>query len=540
MAGQRSGGYHPAYRATNRDGDMAETKLRQILLLAGGLIVIGGAVAVRTHFMASEEPPAPRSTTHVASPFQTFIAQAIETSKIVDPLERCLRMPNPPGSHWHREGVEAYCRYRNAPTLTGPRFRQLVAEGKAAEVDRLLSEFARAQAEDPAQPERLDGALDNMELTYFAPETKRAVDAWRKQRPHSAFAITADALQAEAVAWKLRGNDFAIDTPASAWLAVNNQAAIARAQLERAATLEPVAPTVFSAMFTLGTLTSDTAYANQGIERGLRLAPESMSLRLTQTYFSGYKWGGGQAVLLRQANEAAALAARQPLLWLVVGRAHIMLGTDVSPPGHGPTDADEVSTADDLGRLAVRAYRQGKFTQALILALEGWRFDDSEPNSLYALGMAAPPVNQGNWARETLKNAAHKYPESVELARNVGSALAHTENPEDAVEAERLLTYARDHDPSNIWTLSELGALYANELHRYDKAIAVSQALIRIDSDNPFGYSMRAYAQIQSNAADRYASIHVFLDRFGQREGQEAVASTLRGYLASHPEPSPH
>jgi len=476
--------------------------------------------------------------TKPAVPFRSFMAEVVQTSKIADPLQRCLRMPDPPGSHWHADGVAAYCRYRYRPSMTLAEFRRLIADGKGAEVDRIMGDYQRAQAEDPSDQSRLDGAFYRMGLTEYTPETRRAVDAWKRQRPQSAFAVAASGFQYHAAAWAARGEEAARDTPEEKWAAMRKLAVLARAELDRAAGMQPTIPLVSADRFSLGKLTGDEAYAEEALASGRVAAPGAMSPRLIQSSMSGSNWGAGPPALLSQASDAAAIANRFPLLWVAVGRARMKAATDPSLQDGAKANflaaAVEVATAVDLGALAERAYRDGKFSQALILAVEAWRFDDGEPNALYVIGFASQHARYEDWARTTLKDAARNHPDALEVARNAGVALLALKEP---MEAERLLSNAIQRDPDDVWTLTQLGFFYLNSAHRYDKASAIASSLIRLDDDNPDGYALRTFAQIETDDPERYTSIHAFLDRFEQRDGEQYASDNLRQYLAEHPEP---
>ncbi|PTR35484.1 Flp pilus assembly protein TadD [Luteibacter sp. OK325] len=422
--------------------------------------------------------------------------------------------------------------------MTLTEFRQLVADGKAAEVDRVMGDYQHTQSEDPTDQSRLDGAFYRMGLTEFTPETRRAVDAWKKQRPQSAFAVAASGFQYHSAAWVARGEDAASDTPEEKWVAMRKLAALARAELDRAANMQPTIPLVSADRFSLGILTGDETYAEEALASGRIASPGAMSPRLIQSSMSGSNWGAGAPALLSQANDAAAIANRFPLLWVVVGRARMKAATDPSIRNRAKTDflaaAVEVATAVDLGALANRAYRDGEFSQALILAVEAWRFDDGEPNALYVIGFASQHARYEDWARTTLKNAARNHPDAIEVARNAGVALLALK---ESAEAERLLSYAIQRNPDDVWTLTQLGFLYLNSAHRYDRAKTIASSLIRLDDDNPDGYALRTFAQIETDDPERYTSIHAFLDRFEQRDGEQYASDSMRQYLGEHPEP---
>ena len=521
-----------------RDRNMAKG-VRIALLVVGGIVAIGGALALRD--MSPREPAAPLTATRPAVPFRSFMAQVIETSKIADPLERCLRMPDPPGAHWHAEGVAAYCRVRYQSEITPARFHELIADSNGAELDRIMAEYQQAESERKSSAEGLlDGAFYRMGAAVFDPGTRSALDAWKKQRPESAYAVAASALQYTSAAWAARGEEAARDTPDERWAAMYKQAALARTELDRAAKMQPLVSLIFADMYRLGILTGDREYAASALARGLAMNPGDLSLRLIQSSLSGSNWGGSPQLLLSQASEAAAIAPGHPLLWVVVGKARIMAATDSSLAEpltkHFLAAASEVAAPVNLGELAYEANRQGVLTEALILAVEAWRFDDGQPNALYVIGAASPPTNYSDWARNVLKTAAREHPDSLRVLRVAGLGLLNLE----PAEGERLLSNAVDRDPTDGSTRAQLGFFYLNYARRYDKVMAMADALIRIDDDNPDGYALRAYAQVETNDPARYASIRLFLDRFGQRDGGQAAADNLRSYLAEHPEPLKH
>lgn len=92
--------------------EMAKQGNRRTLLL--GVLLVAAAALGAVRIWPAPEVPATgsRVVTAPSAALDAFMAEVMAASKIADPVERCLHMPDPPDSHWHAEGVEAYCRYR--------------------------------------------------------------------------------------------------------------------------------------------------------------------------------------------------------------------------------------------------------------------------------------------------------------------------------------------------------------------------------------------------------------------------------------------
>lgn len=515
---------------------MALKEHRRALLLGGLLLALAGLVT--SQLRNSGDPLTATDGRPSSKTLSAFMAEVVTASKIKDPLERCLRMPDLPGSHWHAEGVAAYCRYRYDESLGTVRFRELIAAGKGDEVDRILEGYLDTQMHDPAHAGRLDEAMYRAGFSDASPATRAAIDDWKRQRPESAFAVAASGLQYLASAYEARGYAYASETSDEQWAAARKQALKAKEEFDRATTMTPLLPSVYTGMLNLGSLVSDEEYVRSGLELGLAIQPGNAGLRLTQIAFSGRKWGGSKEKVEQLAEETAKVAPKAPLLWVAVGRARLEAITDdglKNPPlGDFIAAADEVATGSDLSELARLAQRAQKNDEALIIAAEALRFDNSQPDALYIVGWFGWKGQYRDWAKATLEQAAADNPESGEVASYAGAWLRHIGDPSTA---ERLLLFAREHDPTNDWSLSVLGDFYSHEGKNYPKAADIAEELIRRDPNSANGYVIRACVQMDTNHPDRYTTLHAFLDRFGNDPEQQHPAAQMRAYLAAHPEP---
>jgi tetratricopeptide (TPR) repeat protein len=518
--------------------EMARQGNRRAWLLGVLLLAIGGLAVSR--LWPTPEPPHATTATHEADyrtpAVDAFMAQVMVASKIADPLERCLRMPDPPGSHWHAAAVDAYCHHRTATLLDATRFRALIAEGKGGEVDRLFEGYLQTQMHDRALAGIFDQAMFRAGFHDANEKTRKAIDDWKHQRPDSVFAVAASGMQYQAAAFAARGADSASKTSEAQWQGAQDQAALARRDLDRAATMEPAVPIIYATMLSNGVLTSDHPYVMSAIQRGLALQPNNLTLRLSQAAMTGEKWGGSTEWVARQASDAEVAAADTPLLWVAVGRARIEAATEggMRPPKDGRflALADEVATGADFGKLANEASRAHHYDQAYILAVEALRFDNDQGEALYVIGSAASHDAYRAWGKAELIRAAQEHPESVEVAANAGVWLRYLGEP---ALAGPLMAYAADrgHD---TWVLSTLGDYYAHEGKDYAKASAIAEELIQRDPDDADGYVIRSCVQMNTGHPDRYRTLNAFLDRFGNDPEQQRPAGQIRAWLKAHPQ----
>lgn len=520
---------------------MARQGNRRTLLLGVLLLAIAGLAV--SQLWPSPEPPQSGAHTN-QSAYQTpavdaFMAQVIAASKIDDPLERCLRMPDPPGSHWHADAVDAYCHNRTVKLLDARQFRQSIAEGKGAEVDRILDGYLQTQMHDRKYTAIFDQATYRAGFHDTSDETRKAIDDWKRQRPDSAFAMAASGMQYHAAAFAARGSDMGSKTSDDQWRAAQQQALLARRDLDRAATMAPSMSVIYATMLSNGVLTGDHRYAASAIQRGLASQPNTLALRLTQAAMTGEKWGGSTEWVAQQAKDAEIAARDTPVLWVAVGRARIEAATEggMVPPVDGRflALADEVATGSDFGKLADQARRAHKYDQALILAVEAIRFDNDLPDPLDVIGQAANHGAYRDWGKAELIRAAREHPESADTVGYAGVWLRYLGEP---ALAEPMMIYASQHGHDN-WVYARLGDFYTHEGHDYAKARIIAEELIRRDPDNGDGYVIRACIERDTNDPNRFRSAREFVERFGNDSYQAGPVAEMRAWLASHPEPAP-
>jgi tetratricopeptide (TPR) repeat protein len=499
------------------------TRRRGLIRLAAGMLAWGWVVAASA--VPSTAPPAD---------LDAFFKQVREASALTDPFQRCLHMPDPPGSHWHPEAVREYCAYKFPDVMTRATFAHLIDDGKAAEVDRAFAKYLDAQRRDPKGVSRLDGAYASLGLRDASAESRRLIDAWRRQRPDSAFAVAASGMQWYAAAKQGRGMKSNRETSADQMQTMETFGAMARDDLNKAAAMKPAFATLYSDQLGLAMYTGDDPGAADALAKGFALAPDDLSLWLSKAAFSAEKWGGSDAQVAQIGQAAEARTAKRPLMWVVVGRSHITLAThaQLQPPADGRFLAvvDEVAPPFDLGTLAAMAATAKKNDEALVLAVEALRFDDGNIFALNALSDAAYKTPQAPWAADMLRRGAAQHPDAMDNVRLAGMQLVYLGGT--FAEATSLLESALAHDPKDKGVMLRL-AEYALRAHdHYEDAKRLASKVIELYPDTPRAYVILIRAQIGTNDAGRIATIHYFLDHYGDDSTYAEFTRQMRDYLA--------
>jgi hypothetical protein len=470
---------------------------------------------------------------HAGAPadFAAFVAQMSDAGHISDPLQRCLKMPDPPGSHWHADGVAAYCRFFHSGTLTGPEIGRMVAAGRAAEVDKAFERYRKAGL--------LDSAFTRAGFRDATPAMRKTLDAWKKQRPGSAFAVAASGAQYVNAAAQARGTAMMNKTRADQVYGMDMQAELAAREFAHAQAMTPAIPTMYSDMFALGRMMGSDEYAMGAREKGLALDPVNFSLRSISAAMSSPKWGGSDEMVGAMEREAAALAPAHPILWVAAGQAHVERVTSgqARPPANlqfVPV-AEDISSVRALTDLMRSAHYYSRDGDTSVLAAEILRFDNGEFLAVYNLGkLYTSAAATAPWVMDILRRAGTDHPDDAKLLAAAGMWLNRMG---DTTQGRAFIDAAYTLGTEDPWALNSIGMYYAGEGHQYDRAVATAAILIRVDPTNADGYYVRATAQIAANDPERYKAVHAFLDRFGNDPMQNPAAAFMRQYLQEHPEP---
>lgn len=471
--------------------------------------------------------------------FTAFMDSARQAEAIADPLQRCLRYPDPPHVHWDPSTTAAYCRLRTRRTLQIADIDALLQQGKAAEVDRIFQGYLDDQLHDPQQPGVLDEAFHNARFDEADPNTRKVIDTWIRQEPDSAFALAASGMQYADAAHLARGTGWARDLSRQQVDGMHQQVALARRDLDRAVQLFPSMTPAYLAMIRAGAMEGDGPYIYGAASNALTADPSNFMIHVLMMDKAQPKWGSEFGGEREQVREDAALVGRNPLLRLVIGQAWVDWLTCDCNPKHDdlhqllPT-ADRGLAYGDLKTLAGIAYDDDP-RLSIEFYSEALRFAPGDAESLRWRAEMLAAIGDTDGALESVRQAARRFPQDNAIGDVLGLFYERLGRTGDA---ETAFLAVLQRDPDNQQAMADLGDLYNHAGHRPDKAEALADTLIGRHPDNPAGYIIRACNQMDHGLPGRYDTIHYFIQHFGDRDDFKPQVAEMRAYLIKHPEPA--
>ncbi|MGB5851663.1 MAG: DUF4034 domain-containing protein [Rhodanobacter sp.] len=475
--------------------------------------------------------PAPRKFTREEG--YAFFAAAKKAEALADPLQSCLAYPDPPGSHWSRDAVRAYCHYRLQPTMTFAEVRELVQQGKSAELDRRLATALHAQQTDPASR----GLLDRIYLKDFdngSFDIRPTLDAWKRDSPRSAFAWAASGTAYVAMAWRARGTAYIRDTPADQIEAMDRLLAQADNDLRHAIALDPQVTPAHHALIRAGRLGFGEAYTDAAIRAGLAAAPDNFSIYVDAIAAREPKWGGSLEAMDRLAAQAQAHAAANPLLKILRSeRPYYEVAncdcTIAEALGAYPRALDELSAKGYLAHVGTLADDHHDEAVAGVYLSEALRFEPGRSEWRIRRSRALVDFDEGAWAVADLGRVLSGSPRDADAlaargyAYTMQSDFTHAERDYRAVLAIR---------PGDVGTLLRLADLFVNLGHDWDKGWAVANQLIREQPNRPEGWLLRANIQDRQPRAGLDVTADELEARFGKDPQMAKIILDIRARVA--------
>lgn len=425
-----------------------------------------------------------------------FLHAARDAEDITDPLQRCLAIPDPPGSHWNRAAVEAYCRYRNQPVISLAQARDLIESGHATRLDAMLAQALHEQLTDPDASGRLDRTyVSTFENGDF--EIRPLLDAWKRQSPNSAFAYAASGVAYKRMAFNARGGAWIVDTPGHKLASMDRLAVLADADLQRAVQLDSRVVPAYAAMIGLGGATLGRGYGLAAARRGLAIDPGNMLLYDQLLWLEEPKWGGSIAAMERVSREIRAKARRYPLLDLELREIGLyrLANCNCTPTQKlvaysGIVDQligrTTLSNAGDIARDA------GDDPAAVIYYTEALRFDPGNDAVRINRADLLTGFHHMDWAVEESTEILARSPDDRVALKVRGWAYL---NMYDAPRAVHDFEAAARLDPRDVWTLRQLGDAYVGE-GKFDKAWTIADRLMAEEPQHADGWIVRALVQL--------------------------------------------
>lgn len=509
------------------------------LLLVGAAVVLA---AVAWHWTRPATPGArgPVSAPPQASAFSRaevhrFLAAAQQAETIADPLQRCLDYPDPPGSHWSRIAVEAYCRYRFQPVLSFTQVRSLVESGRAAQLDQRLAAALQAQRAQAASR----GLLDRIYHDDFedgGSEVRPLLDAWKRQSPQSAFAYAASGLAYVAMAQKVRGTAFAGATPQNQFDSMDRLLVQATGDLDHAVHLDPRVTPTYWGMIYAGGLGNGAKYAVAAANRGLAVDPANFSIYRQLLWLAQPQWAGSVAMMQKITASAQQHAKANPSLSLLLPWAPAVAANlencgcrtsaQLADARRILDTAAPYRLLRNVGRALSNAGHPGA---GAIYLSEALRFDPALVHVVTHRSDDLADLGDANWARAEANRAIAMAPHDAVTYET--RAYVH-KSMHDYRAEEQDCRLALAIAPDDAWTLKELGSIYVYTTHEWDKGWDVTSQLIQMHPDNPAGWVLRASIQKDEPRPGENDTIKYFLTHFGDDPSEQVVVAQMRARMA--------
>jgi tetratricopeptide (TPR) repeat protein len=506
--------------------------VRQWLL--GALLV---AIAVPFGAFKFFEWNSAKVETQTQSEYASFTKAMMEAETIADPLQRCLRYPDLPGSHWNAETTRAYCELRNYRTMLLPEIDDLLKQDRAPDIDRTFQGYMDVQLNGPGHPGVLDIAFANAGFDKSSAEARRVIDAWKQQSPGSAFALAASGVQYVDAAQAARGDGLARELSEQQVADMRQLLVLARIDMDSAIATTPSLTAVYGSMIHLGALIGDRQYLKQAAAHGLKADPYNFSIRIQMMNQAQPQWGRQFGGMARQRDEDEAGATHNALLRMVaqnplVYGAYCYCGR-IETHRRVLQAIDRNLSSGNLINLAASVYDTDP-RLAVEIYSEALRFDPAEVDALQWRSQQMLKLGDKEGAVGATAAASRRFPANSAIATQLANIYRQAGRIK---ESEDTYLAVLKRDPDAQLAMAQLGDLYNHEAHQPEKAKALADTLIARHPENGAGYVVRACYLMDHALPGRYETIHYFIDHFGGLPEFKKPTDDMRAYLATHPEP---
>jgi tetratricopeptide (TPR) repeat protein len=517
-------------------------------LLIVGIVLLGAGEAVwvahsvraqirqQQDFLAAHQPtpgPLPAAREFTRDEGYAFLAAAKKAEAIADPLQRCLAYPDPPGSHWSHDAVVAYCRYRLQPLLTFAEAQSLIQQGRSAELDRRLADALHGQQTDPAAR----GLLDRIYQEAFQNgsfDIRPTLDAWKRDSPNSAFAFAASGTAYEAMAGEARGSKYVRDTPDSSMQAMDNLLTQADSDLRRAIALNPKIPSAHAALIHAKGLGSGRSEVDAAIHDALAAVPDDYDIYVTAMWTRQPNWGGSLDAMDRLAAQAQAQVQTNPMLKMLHSERPFYVVwhcdcTQAQEMAAYPNAADEMPNSTNLATIGKLASDYHNLTMALVYQSEALRFAPGKEDARIGRAYALVDYDESAWA---VADLSHLLAASPGNDKALDARAYAYEILGDYAHAEQDLRALLARNPRDARTLSQLGDLFVNWAHDWNKGWVVADQLTREQPADPYGWLLRADIQERQPRAGLDVTTDYLDSHFGNDPRLAKIVVRLRAAVA--------
>lgn len=245
------------------------------------------------------------------APIREFVSAARNADRLTDPLERCLAMPDYPGSQWPAAVVKARCERVHAASVTLAQVEQHLREGRLEALDKLYRRDLDLHFASQGFSEAIHIDFHPFETSADA---ARISAAWIKAAPASAFAQTARGLHLVSMAGDARGGAYADKTSDAQFAQMNALLLEAYGFLRQATLSEPRMLPALEGMIWGAMMGSDDEGRDDAIRRAAAVDPGCFDIARLRLRASAPRWGGSHDEMHAYAASLQPLTARRPLL----------------------------------------------------------------------------------------------------------------------------------------------------------------------------------------------------------------------------------
>jgi tetratricopeptide (TPR) repeat protein len=307
---------------------------------------------------------------------------------------------------------------------------------------------------------------------------------------------------------------------------------LARDDLDKAATLQPNLTATYTAMIYAAALESDGSYAISAAKRGLAVDPANYTIYARLVWMVQPKWGGTVEGMQRIIASAQRHASENPLLKLLLsensgGEAYVE-SCDCNPITELELYRRVFAEAAPVNMLMSggwAAKNRNSPALSVIYRSQVIRFDPSKLDHREGRAFDLPSLDQSDWALAEGNALIALAPQDENAFDVRGLAYESTGNFIHAIDDyERALRL----NPSDAWTLAELGNLYIRSGQDWDKGWTMANRLIQMNPDNPQGWLLRASIQKNQPRDGLNQTISNFVARFGNDPSQQGPVAQMK------------
>jgi tetratricopeptide (TPR) repeat protein len=193
-----------------------------------------------------------------------------------------------------------------------------------------------------------------------------------------------------------------------------------------------------------------------------------------------------------------------------------------------PAALDQIASTNDLAAAGHAGDGNAHVETSLIYLSEALRFEPTRGEERIHRAYDLVDFDESAWAVAEASQLIAASPRSVDAFKVRGHAY---EAMNDYTHAEQDFRAALGLAPHDEWTLTQLGDMFVNWTHEWDKGWAISSQLITDQPQNPYGWMLRATIQEHQPRPGLKDTVDYFEARFSNDPQWRKIATAMRSSL---------